>query len=111
VEEVQRTRILEAIAEMAVELGAGAVTVSHIVAHAGVSRRTFYELFPDREACLLAAFDLGVERARSRIEPAYVAEPRWRDGIRVGLAAFLVFLEEEPALGRLCVVHSLGGGA
>jgi AcrR family transcriptional regulator len=111
VEEVQRTRILEAMAEMAVELGAGAVTVSHVVARAGVSRRTFYELFGDREACLLAAFDLGVARARARIEPAYGAEARWRDGIRVGLAAFLSFLEDEPALGRLCVVHSLGGGA
>jgi AcrR family transcriptional regulator len=111
VEEVQRTRILEAMAEMAVDMGAGAVTVSHVVAHAGVSRRTFYELYPDREACLLAAFDLGVQRARARIEPAYAAEPRWRDGIRVGLAAFLTFLEDEPALGSLCVVHSLGGGA
>jgi AcrR family transcriptional regulator len=111
VEEVQRTRILEAMAEMAVDLGAGAVTVSHVVAHAGVSRRTFYELFPDREACLLATFNLGVERARARIEPVYSAEPRWRDGVRVGLAAFLAFLEAEPALGQLCVVHSLGGGA
>lgn len=110
-EEVQRTRILEAMAEMAVDWGAGAVTVSHVVARAGVSRRTFYELFADREACLLAAFDLGVERARARMEPAYTAESRWRDGIRAGLAAFLVFLEDEPALGRLCVVHSLGGGA
>jgi AcrR family transcriptional regulator len=111
VEEVQRTRILEAMAEMAVDLGAGAVTVSHVVAHAGVSRRTFYELFPDREACLLATFDLGVERARTRVEPAYTVEPRWRDAIRGALAAFLRFLEDEPALGRLCVVHSLGGGA
>ena len=109
-EEAQRTRILEAMAEMAIDLGAGAVTVSHVVARAGVSRRTFYELFGDREACLLAAFNLGVERARARIEPAYRAEPRWRDGIRVGLAAFLSFLEDEPALGRLCVVYSLGGG-
>jgi AcrR family transcriptional regulator/DNA-binding MarR family transcriptional regulator len=110
VEEVQRTRILEAMAEMTVDWGVGAVTVSHVVARAGVSRRTFYELFGDREACLLAAFDLGVERARARIEPAYTAQSRWRDGIRVGLAGFLSFLEDEPALGRLCVVHSLGGG-
>src|SRR5277367_3205509 len=99
------------MAEMAVNLGAGAVTVSHVFARAGVSRRTFYELFGDREACLLAAFNLGVERARARIEPAYMAESRWRDGIRVGLAAFLRFLEDEAALGRLCVVYSLGGGA
>jgi AcrR family transcriptional regulator len=111
VEEIQRTRILEAMAETAVDRGAGAVTVAHVVARAGVSRRTFYELFGDREACLLAAFDLGVERARARMAPAYTAESRWREGIRAGLAELLGFFEDEPALGRLCVVHSLGAGA
>ncbi|HYM67133.1 MAG TPA: helix-turn-helix domain-containing protein, partial [Patescibacteria group bacterium] len=76
----------------------------------GVSRVEFAELFPDREACLLAAFDLGVERAARRVVPAYEAEVRWIDAIKMALATFLRFLEEEPALGRLCVVHALGGG-
>lgn len=113
-EEIQRTRILEAIAELTAERGAGegaaAVTIAHIVERAGVSRATFYELFADREACLVAAFDLGVERAAARIVPAYTAESRWRDGLRAGMAAFLAFLEDEPALARLCVVHAMGGG-
>jgi DNA-binding MarR family transcriptional regulator len=43
--------------------------------------------------------------------PAFTAESRWRDGIRAALAEFLGFLEDEPNLGRLCVVHTLGGGA
>jgi AcrR family transcriptional regulator len=115
VEESQRTRILEALAEELAErgtdAGAGAVTVTHIVARAGVSRRAFYELFVDREACLLAALNLGVERAGGRMAQAYEAESRWRDGIRVALATFLSFLEEEPDLARLCVIHTLGGGA
>jgi AcrR family transcriptional regulator len=113
VEERQRTRILEALAEEVVERdgGSGTVTVTHIIARAGVSRRTFYELFIDREACLLAAFDLGVERAAARMKPAFAAESRWRDGVRVALAEFLGFLEDEPYLGRLCVVHTLAGGA
>jgi AcrR family transcriptional regulator len=89
----------------------GTVTVTHIIARAGVSRRTFYELFVDREACLLAALDLGVQRAAARMTPAFAAESRWRDGIRVALAEFLGFLEDEPSLGRLCVIHTLGGGA
>jgi AcrR family transcriptional regulator len=113
VEERQRTRILEALADEVAERDGpiGAVTVTHIIARAGVSRRTFYELFVDREACLLAALDLGVERAAARMTPAFAAESRWRDGIRVALAEFLGFLEDEPNLGRLCVVHTLGGGA
>lgn len=113
-EEIQRTRILEAIAKLTAERGAGegaaTVTIAHIVERAGVSRATFYELFADREACLVAAFDLGVERATARIVPAYTGESRWRDGLRAGMAAFLAFLEDEPALARLCVVHAMGGG-
>jgi hypothetical protein len=41
---------------------------------------------------------------------AYEAEPRWLDGIKVALATFLGFLEEEPALGRVCVLYAMGGG-
>jgi AcrR family transcriptional regulator len=91
-------------------VGAGAVTVTPVITRAGVSRGEFYDLFADREACLLAAFDLGVERAGARMARAYTAESRWRDGIRAALETFLGFLEDEPALGRLCVVHGLSGG-
>jgi AcrR family transcriptional regulator len=88
----------------------GPVAVAEVIARAGVSRGAFHELFADPEACLLAAFDLGVERAGAGITEAYVAQPRWRDGIRAALAAFLGFLEDEPALGRLCVLDAIGGG-
>ena len=100
-EERQRTRILEALAEELSERdgGTSVVTVTHIIARAGVSRRTFYELFVDREACLLAAFDLAVERAAARIVPSLDSESRWRDGIRVALAAFLAFSKRNPTLG------------
>ncbi len=40
--------------EVAGERGAGNATVAHVVARSGVSRRTFYEMFADREDCLVA---------------------------------------------------------
>lgn len=109
-EDIQRTGILEATAAIVAEQGVGGVTLANTIARAGVTRRVFYALFDDREECLLAAFDLGVERAQERLVPAYAAQSRWRDGIRAALAELLRFLDEEPALGRLCVVHSLSGG-
>jgi AcrR family transcriptional regulator len=113
VEDVQRTKILEAVAELTAErpAGAPAVTPADAAARAGVSRGRFEELFGDRDTCMLAAFDLGVERAGTRMARAYAAEARWRDGVKGGLAMLLGFLDEEPALARLCVVHSLGAGA
>jgi AcrR family transcriptional regulator len=110
VEESQRTKILEATAALVAERGVAALTLTDTMARAGVSRRVFYECFGDRDACLLAAFDLGVERAAQRIAPAYAAQSRWRYAIRAGLAELLRFIDDEPALGRLCIVHSLSGG-
>jgi AcrR family transcriptional regulator len=107
---IQRQRILAAITQVAAERGAANVTVAHIVARAGISRRTFYELFADREACLLAALDNAVARAAVSVLPAYEGGGDWRGRIRAGLAALLGFLDEEPGLGRLCVVEALGAG-
>ena len=110
-EEVQRTRVLEAMAEAMSERGAGgaSVTLAEVIARSGVSSVAFQGEFADREACLLAAFDLGVQRARQGMVDAYDAEPRWLDAVKGALAAFLRFLEEEPALGRLLVVYSMSG--
>jgi AcrR family transcriptional regulator len=101
------------MAEAMAERGAAGstVTVADVIARAGVSSAAFHELFADRDACLLAAFDLGVRRARKGMVAAYDAEPRWLDAIKAGLAVFLRFLEDEPALGRLLVVYSTSGGA
>ncbi len=110
VTEIQRVRILSAMAEVAAERGAGSASVAHIVARAGVSRRTFYDLFEDREDCFLATFDEAVAQAARSALPAYEGEVRWRERMRAALLALLVFFEEEPALARLCVVEALAAG-
>jgi AcrR family transcriptional regulator/DNA-binding MarR family transcriptional regulator len=109
-EDIQRTTILEATAAIVAEGGVGSLTLAETLSRADVTRRVFYRLFDDLDACLPAAFDLGVARATEQIAPAYGAQSRWRDAIRAGLAELLRFLDENPALGRLCVVHSLSGG-
>jgi len=86
------------------------VTSLDVIARAGVSGGLFHETFPDREACLLAAIELGLQRACRDVLGAYDAESRWLDAIKAGLAAFLAYLEREPALGRLLVVYSMSGG-
>lgn len=110
VSEIQRQRLLVGMAEVAAERGVGTVTVAHIVARSGVSRRTFYELFSDREDCLLAALDQALERASAAVLPAYQGSERWRERMRASLTALLAFFDEEPAMARLCVVESLGAG-
>jgi AcrR family transcriptional regulator/DNA-binding MarR family transcriptional regulator len=110
VSEIQRARILGAAVEVVTERGAGEATVARVVARAGMSRRTFYELFDDREDCFLAAFDQAVARAAASVLPAYEARGSWRERARAGLLALLCFLEEEPSAGALLVVEALGAG-
>jgi AcrR family transcriptional regulator len=107
---IQRQRLLSATAEVVAERGSGSVTVAHIVARSGVSRRTFYELFADREDCLLAALDQAIERASAAVVPTYGQGGRWRERMRRAVMALLAFLEEEPAPARLIVVEALGAG-
>jgi AcrR family transcriptional regulator len=94
----------------AAEHGASNVTVAHVVSRSGVSRRTFYEIFRDREDCFLAAFDDAIDQAAQRVVPPYRDQRQWSDGMREGLAALLGLFEEAPGLGRLLVVEALGAG-
>jgi AcrR family transcriptional regulator len=108
---MQRARILAAMFDVAAERGAANVTVAHVVDRCGVSRRTFYELFGDREDCFVAAFEQALAYAAARVLPAYESGTGWRDQIKAGLVALLSFLDEEPVIGRLLIVESLAGGA
>ena len=107
---IQRARILGGMAEVACERGIESTTVAHVVARAGVSRRTFYDLFDDLHDCFLATFDDAVARASVRVLPVFEGEERWVDGVRAGLLELLVFFDEEPQLARVCVVQALAGG-
>jgi AcrR family transcriptional regulator len=111
VAQIQRARILAAMFDVATEQGAENVSVAHVVERSGVSRRTFYEAFSDREDCFLAAFDDALAFASQRVLPAYASGKKWRERIRAGLLALLCFLDEEPVIGRLLICESLTGGA
>jgi AcrR family transcriptional regulator len=110
VSEIQRARMLRAMVGEAAGRGAGNVTVAHVVARSGVSRRTFYEIFEDREDCFLQAFDDGVRTIAREVVFAYEAQAGWRERMRAGLLALLTCLEDETAVGRLVIVEALGGG-
>ena len=82
-----------------------------ITSRARVSRRTFYELFPDREACLAAALEDALDAVRGELAAAGLGGLVWRERVRSGLWTILVFFDREPVLGRVCVVQALRGGS
>lgn len=100
----QRERLLEAAVRVVAAKGYGAATIGDLTKEAGVSRTTFYELFDDKEACFLAAYDNAVETLVRRVIGAYEDEREWPERAAAGLAALLETLADEPALARLSLV-------
>ena len=111
VSEIQRARILSAAIDAIKESGYAQLTVAQVISRAKVSRKTFYDLFEDREDCFLAVFEVTLGQIGASVIEAYEGERGWRDAVRAGLAALLLFIDEDRDLARLCVVDALGGGA
>jgi AcrR family transcriptional regulator len=110
VTEIQRSRLLMGAVGAIEEYGYARTTVAHITARARVSRRTFYELFDDREACLAALVGDVIALVEGELLEAGLDGLPWRERVRGGLMAILSFFDREQALARVCVVEALRGG-
>jgi AcrR family transcriptional regulator/DNA-binding MarR family transcriptional regulator len=110
VTELQRARLLDAAFAVVAEDGYRRMTARRVSGRAGVSNKTFYDLFSDREDCFLATFDHAVDELAAVVLPAWEGERDWATAVRAGLGALLGFLDGEPALRRLVFVEALGAG-
>lgn len=107
----QRDRLLDAIAQSCAEKRYAEVSVADIVSRARVSRSTFYEIFPDKEACFLAAYDAILGRFVTEVIRACDSPGlTWPEIIERGTEASLRFLAAEPAFARMCIVDVFSAG-
>jgi AcrR family transcriptional regulator len=106
----QRSRLLNAAILIAGAEGYAGMTVSAVIAKAGVSRKTFYEFFSDREDIFLAAFDLVVERALDGARAAYGSDGSWPERLRRVLQTGLEALASHPHEARMGFVEVLAAG-
>lgn len=100
----QRERLLDAAIDVVAEKGYAKTTIADLTKEAGISRTTFYEMFPDKEACFLAAYDAAADVLARRVASAFEAEGEWPARVRAGLEALLGSLAAEPAVARLALV-------
>ena len=107
----QRDRLLDAMAQACAENRYAEVSVAAIVAQARVSRSTFYEIFPDKEACFLAAYDAILGRFVTGVIRA-CEDPvlTWPEQIELGIETALDCLAAEPAFARMCIVDMFSAG-
>jgi AcrR family transcriptional regulator len=107
----QRERILLATLEVAGDSGFQALTVDQIIAAAGVSRRTFYDHFANRDAAFVAAYDAVVDRVLAHVGDACTEADGFADRLHRGLEALVDVLVAEPAIARAVVVEVLASSA
>jgi AcrR family transcriptional regulator len=131
--QLRRAKLQQALVELVGERGFAGISVGLVVARAGVSRRTFYDLYGGLEGCFVAVLDSGFERVRGLMDVALgraesgPGGPRealaesgpggllgWAEsgpgGLREALAGLLVLLDEQPLLARVWLLESRGAG-
>lgn len=110
--ESQRSRIHQAMIEVVSERGYPETRVVDVIGVAGVSRKTFYELFDSKEDCFLAAYDVLLGNLLSEATSGYESRPRARWAEKVGLAlqALLGHLAAHPAEAHFAIVEVLAAG-
>src|SRR3954447_20361335 len=116
VELSQRARLLQATTDAVAEQGYVKTTVADILARAGVSRATFYQLFRDKEDCFLAAYKnnadfvaavMGMQLEQLKAAGADL-DPLER--LSQILDVYLTALRVAPALARVFLVEVYAAG-
>jgi AcrR family transcriptional regulator len=102
--------MLDALALAVATKGYAATTVGDVVAGAGVSRKTFYEHFDDKEAAFVAAWDAGVDRVLSAIRKGRDDGDGPLERLRFAIRAYLHALADRPAFARAFLIEVVAAG-
>lgn len=105
----QRARLLEAMGRLVGAQGYAQTTVAHVIAEAGVSRKSFYEYFTDKEACFLAAYQELSERL-IQVLVTRGAKASAATRTRVQLRLYLEVLQVDLDLTRAFMLEVLAAG-
>jgi AcrR family transcriptional regulator len=105
-----RRRILDAATVVIANKGFPATTVNDIARTARVSRRAFYNEFPNRTAAATAAYEHGFERALAACAPAYFSAEEWPQRVWHSARALTRFFSRAPAVAYLGFVECFALG-
>jgi AcrR family transcriptional regulator len=106
----QRLRLALAMIAAVGEDGYRATRVADVIARAGVSRKTFYELFDNKQDCLLAAYELIVGQAIRQLEVAFREADGWPGRVETAIATLFASARENPGALRLSLLEIPAAG-
>jgi TetR/AcrR family transcriptional regulator len=108
----QRTRIHGAMIEAVAEGGYEGTSVKQVIGLAGVSRRSFYEQFGNKEAGFLATFDVIAHQGLQRMRRAYLeTDGDMRARLRSAFATLAAAATEDRKSALLVLTAAQTAGA
>lgn len=110
VAEDQRRRLFEAMVQAVDERGFVASTISDLVERAGVSRRTFYEHFENKDECLLATYDMLIAGLIEHVSASEDASTSGLERLQSLISALFDAAIRRPAAARLVCVELAAAG-
>jgi AcrR family transcriptional regulator len=106
----QRARLLAAITRLVGAKGYAAATVSETARLAGVSPNVFYEHFPGKQECFLAAYAVFAEALLARVFERAAPAGGWMRFVEDAARAYLETLDAEPDAARAFLLEMDAAG-
>lgn len=92
------------------EGGFGKMAVTDILDRAGMSTKSFYDYFDNKESCVLAAFGAYGAQLASDLAQAWAAVERWPEKVHATIAAALEFGAQAPLQLRFLLLDAQTAG-
>jgi AcrR family transcriptional regulator len=108
----QRERLFGAMVASVSERGYAATTLAHLVEISGVSRRSLYDLFADKDACFRASVEALLAGGLGQLLGAEDPSADWDERARGRFSAYAKLIADQPAAARMCLSEAyVAGGA
>jgi AcrR family transcriptional regulator len=106
----QRERLFAAMVASCDARGYAESSVADLLELSGISSKTFYELFTDKQQCFRAATEEILEGTLAVVGPRLDAGAPAEQRARVALEAFIELVVSQPAASRMVFVESYAAG-
>jgi AcrR family transcriptional regulator len=106
----QRERLYAAMVASCDARGYAASSVGDLLELSGISSKTFYEHFTDKQDCFRAATEEILDGTLTLVARRIAAESSAEDRARVALDAFIELIVSQPAAARMVFVESYAAG-
>lgn len=105
----QRAKFCETMTRVVAEHGLPGTSVNLVFRGARQGSSTYYKLYPDREACVLEAFERCTTTILARVEAAARVAERPNEALAAGIDALATALAGDPAVARLVAIEIRAG--